>query len=439
MNLPNFKGVLQKLSVLKHNSSLLIAVIIIVIAVILFIPTQLISSKLKGQIEDESLKKGTAIQAMNAFSREQSKEEEKYQQSYAHDANQIKLLAEQSSKRELLSYKIFPEPNDISALIFEEFGNRFRKGVEDLITGMKACDSPSDAELQRSLQNSSVHSRFGGRSSSIRSSASGSRYFRGSSLRIMNDIDATIVDEICLDKAKSGSVYANPADVAGYEFWKGYQNPGREDAIKDCWYWQLGYWVIKDVVDTIEAMNAGSNSVLASPVKRLMRIGFTLGDVKGMRFQGSRAGRRFAKTSSEGKPTYILSKQDGLAESCTGRLSTGDIDVIHFNVVVLVGADAVLPFMQEFCSAKEHQSRGWKGQLLPPQTHKHNQITILESNIRLIDAQNDQNHYLYRYGEDAVMELDLICEYIFNKTGYDEVKPETIKKELQGEEAKTPQ
>ena len=35
-------------------------------------------------------------------------------------------------------------------------------------------------------------------------------------------------------------------------------------------------------------------------------------------------------------------------------------------------------------------------------------------------------HKLYRYGEAAAVRLDLICEYIFKKDGYDEIKPETI-------------
>ena len=252
----------------------------------------------------------------------------------------------------------------------------------------------------------------------------------------MNDIDATIVDEICLEKAKSGSIYASPVDVSGYEFWRGYQHPGRDEAIKDCWSWQLGYWIIKDAVDTIEAMNAGSKSVLTSPVKRLMRVGFALSETRGMGLRASRMGRRAAKKSSEDKPTYVLSAQEGLTESCTGRFSNKDIDVIHFNLVVLVRADDVLPFMEELCSAKQHKFRGYPLGDGSEQTFKHNQITILESNMRPIDTQNDPSHYLYRYGEDAVVELDLICEYIFNKAGYDSIMPKLVKDELQGEEDK---
>jgi len=32
-----------------------------------------------------------------------------------------------------------------------------------------------------------------------------------------------------------------------------------------------------------------------------------------------------------------------------------------------------------------------------------------------------------------VVELDLICEYLFNKSSYEEIKPESVKKELAGE------
>jgi hypothetical protein len=447
MNIPNFKIILQKLSILKNNSSILVAIIIAVVAIVLFIPTQLISSRLKRRIEDESLSKGRAVQNMNAISREQWEVEKQYQQSYASDANQIKLLAEQSSERELLSYKIFPKPTDESALIFEEFGDRFCKAVEKLLTGIHACDPPSEAELQQSMQSSSLRNRLrgGGRSSlmnpypndrSLMSPYPDGRSLRGGSLRIMSGIDATIVDEICLEKAKSGSVYANPADVSGYEFWREYQHPGREEAVKDCWYWQLGYWIIGDVIDTIEAMNADSKSVLTSPVKRLMRISFTLSEGGVMRARAFRMGQRAARKSSEDKPSYVLSAQDGLTESCTGRLCNEDIDVVHFDLDVLVSADSVLPFMEKLCSAKQHKFRGYSLGDGPEQTFEHNQISILESNIKPVDTQNDPSHYLYRYGEDPVMELELICEYIFNKTGYNEIKPKLVKDEMQGEEKK---
>ena len=45
MNMPNFKDILQKLSVFRNNLSLLVPVIIVLVSVLLFIPTQLMSSR----------------------------------------------------------------------------------------------------------------------------------------------------------------------------------------------------------------------------------------------------------------------------------------------------------------------------------------------------------------------------------------------------------
>ena len=68
---------------------------------------------------------------------------------------------------------------------------------------------------------------------------------------------------------------------------------------------------------------------------------------------------------------------------------------------------------------------GWSG-LERQQIFKHNQITILESRISSIER-DDVAHDLYRYGDDAVVHLDLVCEYIFNRAGYEQVEPESVK------------
>ena len=64
-------------------------------------------------------------------------------------------------------------------------------------------------------------------------------------------------------------------------------------------------------------------------------------------------------------------------------------------------------------------------------TFRHNQITILQSDIRPVVFTNEE-HKLYRYGDDAVVQLDLICEYIFDKGGYDAIKPKWVKQEDSG-------
>jgi hypothetical protein len=415
MGISKFKDLIQRLSFLGNYSSLILPVIIVLVAVLLFIPTQLMSSGLKKWVENESVSIGRRVQSRSesTVSRNQWEVEQEYQQAYERDANQIALLAKQSSQRQLLSYKIFPKPRETSTLIFRQFGRRFRSGIEKLITRVNALDCPTNAELQRGLQGSRL-------SSSSRRSLDWDMGRAGSDL-VLSEVEATITDVLCQEKAERAFVYANPAELAGYEFWEEYKYSGMDTAVEDCWYWQLSYWIIEDIFDTIDALNYGSNSVFTSPVKRLLNV----------TFPASGKGIAGAGKAAAIKPSYVLSIEDALIEPHTGRFCDDDIDVVHFNVAVVVDTKAVLPFMQQLCSAKEHKFRGFSGEE-QEQVFKHNQITVLESNIESVDRQ-DRDHNLYRYGEDAVVELDLVCEYIFNKNGYDEIKPELVKELLKKE------
>ena len=421
MDISKFK---EQLGFFKNYSLLLVPVVIGLVSALLFIPTQLMSSHLKKKMVDESIsRRGRRIQTLsiNAVASNQWEVERDYQQAYESDANQTALLAKQSTQRQLLSYKIFPEPKDTSTLIFEEFGQQFRNAVDKLIAGVNALDCPTDAELDRSLQRSLGSRRGRGRSS---------RRFLKMSPSSLSEVDATIVDALCRAKAESACVYINPADLNRYEFWgkregeseggEKYEYAGRNEAVEECWYSQLAYWIVEDVIDTIGALNSGSNKVLTSPVKRLVAVSFTRSSERSSGARRKAAGDR---------PGYVLSVVDGLTEPCTGRFCNDDIDIVHFNVVAVVSTKAALPFMQQLCSAKEHKFRGFFGEG-PEQTFRHNQITILESEIQSIDRE-DEAHSLYRYGDDAVVELNLICEYIFNKNSYDKIKPESVKEELE--------
>jgi hypothetical protein len=53
----------------------------------------------------------------------------------------------------------------------------------------------------------------------------------------------------------------------------------------------------------------------------------------------------------------------------------------------------------------------------------------LRTNLNVVDKTLSE-HEFYRYGKDAVMRLDLICEYQFNRMGYDAIKPEPVKSRL---------
>ncbi|MHC4602766.1 MAG: hypothetical protein ACYS6W_05480 [Planctomycetota bacterium] len=446
MDISKIKDVI--LSVFKTHSSLLVPVVIGLVAVLLFIPSLLMSSKLKGQVSRESItNRGGRIGLLSrsAVAREQWKEEQVYQQEHKKDANAIDDLAMQSTQRELLSYTIFPAPKDRSQFIFEQFGQQFRSALDKLLDRIKAGECPSKADFEKSLQSS-----LGSDSSNRFDEVMGVPYGRLGGAR------AEIQDALCRARAESASIYANPVNLGGYEFWGNYEYKGMDEAIKDCWYYQLAYWIIEDVIDTIETMNTDSDSVLASPVKRLLGVMFTFtdefsrGDYSSVMASGRYPGREVVPG---GKPSYVLSVRDGLTNPWTRRMCNDDIDVMHFNVRVVVSSKEILPFMRQLCSAKQHKFKGFfnEGQ---EQIFKHNQITILESKIGLVaqgrvegaaayegtgvlfeyregSSPYDENrgmHDLYRYGEDAVVELELICEYIFNKKGYDEIKPELVNK-----------
>jgi len=138
MNMPNFKDILQKLNVFKNNLSLLVPVIIAMVSVLLFLPTLLMSGKLRKTVELESINNGgrkIKLLETSAVSREQYEMEAERQKAHAIDANEIANLARQSTQRELLSYDIFPapDPNGFSGLIFQKFGQEYRKGIDKMI------------------------------------------------------------------------------------------------------------------------------------------------------------------------------------------------------------------------------------------------------------------------------------------------------------------
>ncbi len=417
MDIPQFRDVIEKLSVFKRHSSLLVPVIIGLVGALLFIPTRLMNSNLKAQMSEESVMQGSRQLASlreNTYSRDQWKVEKQRQQAYQSDANQISLLAKELSQRQLLSDQIFPGPKDDSILLFKRFGQFFRSGVDEHLKDVNAGECPTKEELDRSLGSITGSGR-----------RSGSRL----SLGALSGAGDEIRDALCRSKAESASVYIDPINLSGYGFWDEYQYAGTQEAVEDCWYSQLAYWIIEDIIDTIGAMNSGSNSVFESPVKRLLGIGFTSTEWETGRVVRTGIGGATRSTAriARDMPTYVLTINHGLTVPWTARVCNDDIDVVHFNVRVIVSTEAVLRFMQQLCSAKRHIVRESGGQIQGPRYAKHNQITILESEITSINRQ-DEIHQYYRYGEDAVVELDLICEYVFSTKGYDDIKPASVKK-----------
>ncbi len=458
MDIPNFKDILQKLSVFKNNLSLLVSIIVAVVAILLLIPTHLLSSKVKAQVNTQSISLAKRVDQYkrNPVQAVEPEILEARRLAHATDANEIIALAEQTTMRELLSYDIFPEPDPnkgISGLTFVEFGRRYRSGIEGMIASVRGGICPTATEVENGLEDSAARtSRRPGMGFGMAGGA-GDPYSMGTgrgrpgmlpgATGRRTEIDRMIIDQMCEARAKSLSVYINPLEIAGFDHWADYKfDPNMVPAVKDAWYHQLAYWVIEDIVDTVEVMNS-DRDILSAPFKRIIRLSFTMG-LKRPGSRGSTAvirpigGRKATQKKDDeesDRPLYVIEDRDGLTESLTARYSEQDgaIDVTHFNLAVVVATRDILPFMQQLCSSKEHKFKGYPHGSEPEQTFEHNQITILESKIGPVN-QHSQDHLYYRYGDESVVELDMICEYIFNQKGYEPIKPPAIIDELAGAE-----
>lgn len=406
--------------ILKKNTAIIIPAAIAFVAVLLFIPTAMMRGKISTNLEQSKrLAQEVDSTISSVVSEKQYELAKVYQDKHGQDSNEIHNLAVQTTQRELLSYKIFPEPNETSTQIFNEFHKTYVAAFAKLINDMNALDAPSDAEIKKEAGASGQGIELGtggGRSSSTATDKSNEK----------------IIDIVCKRRSDKIPVYANPQVFSGYGFWDNWEYFGRENAVRDCWYSQLAYWIHCDIVDSINEINKGSTSVPKSSVKRLLGIRFGSADAAvagGKETAGS--------TNATEHPQYVIQGGGQLCNAWTKRTSGEKLDVVHFSVAVVIRANDVLKFMDELCSEKEHYFAGYNGQQ-ERQKFSHNQITILQSNIDSVDRKNIE-HLRYRYGQDAVVHLNLICEYLFNREGYDAIKPKTVFVQLGQTPAASPQ
>lgn len=396
---------------IKKYSTLLIPAVITFVALVIFVFVFLSQRALGKAINDNSLSPHGQIKSIisKVPSSSQAQEEASYQEQHAKDAGDIARLAKESTQRELVSYKIFPEPKGTSSQLFVEFGNNYRAAIENFVGQMSALDAPTDIEIE----NETGGGRGGG---------SVARYGQ----RRTDDKQSALVDAICRRRAQEIKVYANPSLFKWYDFWEDYEYIGTNQALQDCWYSQVSSWIYEDVVETIARMNESSSSVLNSPVKRLCGVSFQ----EAVGYSGS--GRKSSSSVIVAdNPAYIVLGSAGPLKvgSWTTRMCNDDIDVVHFSVAVVVDSRAVTSFMKELCGAKVHKYRTGYLEDGEERTFLHNQITILQSDIESFGRKEEMHEY-YFYGDCAVVRLNLICEYIFNRRGYEEIKPEVIKELL---------
>lgn len=397
----------------KKYSALLPSVVITLVAVIVLFLVMMMGGKVKGKME-KSAQTARSVKSLvrDVPSKYEPQQVKGYMDKFEAEVKQIRESQIQSSRRNLVTYDyvVFPKPEDKSSQVFVEFGDRYRQAIEELIKGINALDAPSDSEIR---------ARTGGaRTPSIRTR------------REDVDVQNPMVSALCLTRAQEISVYANPSAFKWYGFWDDYEYSGDDQALEDCWDAQVAFWIYEDIVDTIAKLNGSSAKVLSAPVKRLLGVSFsgpveveTSGRGRGRASRGSLAIRDIPNYVAPRLPSRFISP------SPTARVGDEDIDVVHFAVSVLLSHRNAMPFMKELCSEKPHTFYPEFKPQGDPVEGRHNQITILQSDIRMIDK-TAPDHELYRYGKGAVARLDLICEYQFDRQGYDAIKPDPVKKRL---------
>lgn len=435
----DFKAVLGKLAFLKNHLNMLVPLLIAIVGGVLFIPAHIINAGLRKDIQAESVERAQKLKrlAESVVPETAYEIEKKYQEAYAKDANAVKQWMEGTSQRQLLRYNLFP-PQTTSSFVFEEFASEYLNRLGQQLDELAAIGCPTQDQLAEHIEGFS-----GGRGRGARGvDPYGGRGGRSS------DTAATqqkVVDAICRGRAESGQVYLQMSALAGTSFWGRYDYSNYasfDDALEACWYWQLGYWIIDDVLDVVRVCNQGSPNVLRSPVKRLMTVQFNRPTIAGMQSSIGRGRGRGSSSSGEGgdllvglddstessnvSPKYVRSSAQYLTTVWPGRTCDEQWDVAHFAVQAVVAAQDVMTFQREMCSMREHVFLGTDGQG-PEQRLQHNQIGILEIHINAVDRQSAK-HLYYRYGNDAVVEVTLICEYLFNKAGYDPWVPESVHK-----------
>jgi hypothetical protein len=426
---------------LKKYSALVPPICLLVVVLLLVPPMLWLGGKVKADME-QSAKQAQSIRMLMSDVPPRNKPEQikTYMDRLENEVQQIDALITQSSQRELIAYDIFPEPKDTSSQIFVMYGRNYINAIDGILKSLNALDAPSEAEIRAAT----------GTTRTTPATGRDVEMFGTTSRTRQQDKQNPMVDALCIARAESISVYAKPQVFAWYDFWKEFKFEGTEAALMDCWNSQIALWIYDDVVKSIQAMNLGSEKVSSSPVKRLLGISFTgpvivEDDRRGGILYGEMMprGRGGLGQVAAGRdnPNYVTDALPSvfIDTPWTGRKGGEDYDVIHFAVSVIIDNRYVMAFMQELCSEKEHT---FYENFVPDPSgrmmhSRHNQITILQDAVHAVDKTSPA-HELYRYGNSAVMRLDLVCEYILSRKGYDSIKPKPIKRYLGQMEQQTP-
>ncbi len=406
---------------LKKYSALLLPAILVLISLLLLVPNTMIAKSLASDMQTSEQQQGQIRQLLNSASTKADAQAQKaYAQKRQEEKKTIEQKVVQASRRELIMYDFFPKPTDPSFQVYSDFGIEYRKNIMNLIEKIRARDAPTSAEIQQETGVSATSSTVGGGYDEMGD-------FSASRTRTQTKNNDPIVNALCAKRASQIPVYAHPDIFAWYSYWEEYEYSGGKQAMIDSWYSQVAFWIYNDVIDTIEALNSGSNQVNTSAVKRLLGIRFQGKVDVALNSQRTHTSSMYSGRGSQTTdiPVLVTETNPGpfLPFSWTERKSNTELDVIHFAVSVILDSRQLMNFYDELCSKKSHKYRPNHDIRAEFAEAEHNQITILESTAQAIER-SDPIHELYRYGDASVMRVDLVCEYLFSREGFEKKSKE---------------
>lgn len=373
------------------------------------------------------------------------------------DAEVVVNMARQTSDRPLIYAKVFPEPREATSKTFhyKEFALRYAQLVEDFSKQLRAGDRPSALAENKVIEDYRQTSTSKARIVEEIGVADMMRPGLGVRARQLKETpEEKLIKDLRLRQAQNIRIYANPQAFCGYDYW--YSQPStKEISVAGIWFTQVAAWIQQDVVDAINQINADSQSVLDSPVKRLIEIAFageavesthirrehTTGafdrDVRGARRGESSIARR-RPDSQKQLPCYVVSAvgrtggadlSGNIVSSWTQKKSDDLIDVVQFEVSVIADTARISQIIGALQSQKFTQPDS--DDATAPMK-KRNQITVLQMQLEPVTAEAEQAAGYY-YGSASLGVLRLVCEYTFFKSGYDKIQPESLKTSVQQE------
>jgi hypothetical protein len=169
---------------------------------------------------------------------------------------------------------------------------------------------------------------------------------------------------------------------------------GKSVRPEQVWFAQSALWIQEDVVKAINAANAGSKTVMSSPVKHLvsLRVPFNADQyVLASRATG------MTGVATDAAAAVVPLNTDGVAEvfgvSPTGRVCNDLYDVIHFELTLRVDYRKIPQILAEL--------------------ERNRLFAVLSTSIEGVNSAEERRVNGYVYGKDPVAEITLSCEALF--------------------------